>query len=62
MIPDARHEVAPLALASRKQDLDDVPFPARFNRRAFPGENRGEAPTTCSLRLLNGLAIDFRLY
>jgi hypothetical protein len=29
--------------------------------RAFPGDNRGEAPTTCSLRLLNGLAFDFRL-
>ncbi len=28
---------------------------------AFPGDNRGEAPTTCSLRLLNGLAFDFRL-
>ena len=35
MIPDARHEVAPLALASRKQDLDDVPFPARFNDGRF---------------------------
>ncbi len=27
MIPDARHEVAPLALAPRKKDLDDAPFP-----------------------------------
>ncbi len=25
------------------------------------GDNRGEAPITCSLRLLNGLALDFRL-
>ena len=31
-------------------------------RRVFPGDNRGEAATTCSLRLLNGLAFDFRLY
>jgi len=27
----------------------------------LPGDNRGEAPTTCSLRLFNGLALDFRL-
>ena len=27
MIPDARHEVAPLALASRKKGLDDAHFP-----------------------------------
>jgi hypothetical protein len=27
MIPDARHEVAPRVLASRKKDLDDAPFP-----------------------------------
>ena len=26
MIPDARHEVAPLAIASRKKGLDDAPF------------------------------------
>ena len=26
MIPDARHEVAPLALASRQKDRDDAPF------------------------------------
>lgn len=26
MIPDARYEVAPLALASRKKGLDDAPF------------------------------------
>ena len=28
--------------------------------RAFPGDNRGEAPTTCSFRLLNALGFDFR--
>jgi len=35
------------------------PFQGTVQLRAFPGGNRGEPPTTCSLRLLNRLAPDF---
>src|SRR5208337_2066347 len=41
--------------------LQIVPERGTVQLRAFPGDNRGEAPTTCSLWLLNGLAFDFRL-
>jgi len=41
--------------------LQIVPERGTVQLRAFPGGNRGEAPTTCSLWLLNGLAFDFRL-
>jgi hypothetical protein len=41
--------------------LQIVPGRGTVQLRAFPGGNRGAAPTTCSLWLLNGLAFDFRL-